>query len=74
MVKMYVYDLKFKVLFPLTCSNRYIVKFFFVVPRGGGHLNDKRGYQARPWTHKKHPKHVFLGLKFASLNKYSSGI
>ena len=23
---------------------------------------------------KKHPKHVFLGLKFASLNKYSSGI
>ena len=40
----------------------------------GGHLNGKKGYQARPWTHKKHPKHIFLGLKFASLNKYSSRI
>ena len=36
--------------------------------------NDQRGNQARPWTHKKHPKYVLLGLKFASLNKYSSGI
>ena len=32
------------------------------------------GDHAQPWTHKKHPKHVLLGLKFASLNKYSSGI
>ena len=24
------------------------------------HLNGKRGYQARPWTHKKHPNHVFF--------------
>ena len=29
-------------------------------PRGGGHSNGKRGYQARPWTHKKHPNHVFF--------------
>ena len=44
-------------------------------PRGGGgDLNDKRRYQARPWTHKKYPKHVFRGLKFVFLNKYSSGI
>ena len=49
------------------------VWIFFCYP-GGGHSNDKRGSQARPWTHKKHPKHVFLRLKFASLNKYSSGI
>ena len=27
---------------------------------GGGHSNGKRGYQARPWTHKEHPKHVFF--------------
>ena len=26
----------------------------------GSHSNGKRGYQARPWTHKKHPNHVFL--------------
>ena len=26
----------------------------------GGHSNGKRGYQARPWTHKKHPNHVFF--------------
>ena len=24
------------------------------------HSNGKRGYQARPWTHKKHPNHVFF--------------
>ena len=40
----------------------------------GGALEWREGYQARPWTHKKHPKYVLLGLKFASLNKYSSGI
>ena len=40
----------------------------------GGQLNSKRGYQACPWTHKKHPKHIFPGLKFESSNKYSSGI
>ena len=40
----------------------------------GGHSAGKRGYQARPWTHKKHPKHIFPRLKFTSLNKYSSGI
>ena len=28
--------------------------------RGGGHSNGKRGYQARPWTHKKHPNHVLF--------------
>ena len=27
---------------------------------GGGHSNGKRGYQAHPWTHKKHPNHVFF--------------
>ena len=27
---------------------------------GGGHSNGKRGYQARPWAHKKHPNHVFF--------------
>ena len=26
----------------------------------GGHSNGKRGYQARPWTHKKHPNHVLF--------------
>ena len=40
----------------------------------GGHWNDKRGYQVRSWTHRMHPKQVFPGLKFAPLNKYSSGI
>ena len=30
-----------------------------LVPRGG-HSNGKRGYQARPWTHKKHPNHVLF--------------
>ena len=34
----------------------------------GGALEWQEG-QARAWTHKKHPKHVFPGLKFASLNK-----
>ena len=33
-----------------------------------------RVYQARPWTHKKHPKQVFLTLKFASLSNESNGI
>ena len=28
----------------------------------GGHPNGKRGYQARPWTHKKHPTY-FSGMK-----------
>ena len=32
----------------------------------GGHLNGKRGYQAPPWTHKKHLKHIFPGLKFVA--------
>ena len=27
---------------------------------GGGHSNGKRGYQARPWTHKKHPNHILF--------------
>ena len=37
------------------------MKYF---PRGGGgHSNGKREYQARPWTHKKHPNHVFSGMK-----------
>ena len=26
----------------------------------GGHSNGKREYQACPWTHKKHPNHVFV--------------
>ena len=50
-------------------------EMWFVINRKslpGGASNDQRGYQTRPWTHKKHPKHVLLGLKFASLNKYSS--
>ena len=29
-------------------------------PGGGGHSNGKRGYQAHPWTHKKHPNHIFF--------------
>ena len=29
------------------------------------------GSSMTPWTHKKHPKHEFLGLKCAS--KYSMG-
>ena len=29
-------------------------------PFPGGHSNGKRGYQARPWTHKKHPNHVLF--------------
>ena len=41
---------------------------------GGGALEWRKGYQARPWTHKKQPKYVLPGLKFASLNKYSSWI
>ena len=27
---------------------------------GGPLSNGKRGYQARPWTHKKHPNHIFF--------------
>ena len=37
--------------------------FFFVklyLSGGGGHSNGKRGYQARPWIHKKHPNHIFF--------------
>ena len=30
------------------------------LPGGGGHSNGKRGYQARPWTHKKHPNRVLF--------------
>ena len=26
----------------------------------GGHSNGKKRYQARPWTHKKHPNHVLF--------------
>ena len=26
----------------------------------GGHSNGNEGYQARPWTHKKHPNHVLI--------------
>ena len=29
----------------------------------GCHSNDKMGYQARPWTYKKYPKHVFSRTK-----------
>ena len=38
----------------------------------GGHSNDKRGYQACPWTNKNHPKHILPELKFAPLNMYSA--
>ena len=31
-----------------------------ISPAWGGHSNGKRGYQARPWTHKKHPNHVLF--------------
>ena len=27
---------------------------------GGGALKWQEGYQARPWSHKKHPNHVFF--------------
>ena len=49
--------------------NSYIMK-----TARGCHSYVKIGYQARPWTYKKYPKLVFPGLKFPSLNKYSSGI
>ena len=33
-------------------------------PGGGTRMaRAERGYQARPWTHKKHPNHVFSGMK-----------
>ena len=35
----------------------YFSPFFPCFPPGG-HSNGKRGYQARPWTLKKHPNHV----------------
>ena len=40
----------------------------------GGLLKWQEWYKARPRTHKKYPKHIFPELKFAPLNKYSSGI
>ena len=52
-------------------------EMWFVINRKslpGGASNDQMGYQAHPWTHKKHPKRVLLRLKFSSLNKYSSRI
>ena len=36
-------------------------------PRGG-HSNGKRGYQARPWTHKNHPNHVIFRYGKNTLN------
>ena len=44
-------------------KEKFFFFFFFfslIFLRGGGHSNGKRGYQARPWTHKKHPNHVFF--------------
>ena len=35
---------------------------------GGGHSNGKRGYQARPWTHKKHPNQVLFRYEKKTLN------
>ena len=40
---------------------------------GGGTRMARRGIRL-VHHHEKHPKHVFSGLNFASLNKYSSGI
>ena len=40
----------------------------------GGALEWEEGYHARPRTYKKHYKYVFPGLKFASINKFISGI
>ena len=39
-----------------------MTKMKVVEPGGGegGHSNGKRGYQAPPWTHKKHPNHIFF--------------
>ena len=36
------------------------VLYSWRMPGGGGHSNGKRGYQAHPWTHKKHPNHIFF--------------
>ena len=36
------------------------VTFWIKKKSPGGHSNGKRGYQARPWTHKKHPYHVLF--------------
>jgi hypothetical protein len=42
----------------------------FAVRWSRGRLQWWGGYQARPWTHKKHPRQVFLNLKkLAPLNK-----
>ena len=53
------------------CMLRNVI--IHVIPRGS-HSNGKRGYQARPWTHKKHPNHVFfryeIDPKYAFLHAF----
>ena len=46
----------------LNCSSS-IHSNSIIVQGMGGHSNGKRGYQARPWTHKKHPITYFSGMK-----------
>ena len=42
-------------------GNFFINLTWIVLNRGGGEgLKWQEGYQARPWTHKKHPNHVFF--------------
>ena len=43
-------------------SAQFIMKFsnLFVWAPGEGALEWQEGYQARPWTHKKHPNHVLF--------------
>ena len=70
--KLYIDHADTKAYRCLRCNNRsYLAnqriwdrstKKLFSNP-GLGNSNDKRGYQAFPWTHKKQPKHVFLALK-----------
>ena len=46
----------------ISFGDYHIVVRNFVSYRGGGggHSNGKKGYQARPWTHKEHPNHIFF--------------
>ena len=49
-----------KFLNPLRHKGQSVIGVILARPGGGGHSNGKRGYQARPWTHKKYPNHVLF--------------
>ena len=48
--------------------NRFWLTCFGNSTARGGHSNGKRGYKARPWTHKEHPNHVFFRYEKKTLN------